>query len=432
MTNLNSLVGFGAGGGGGGGLPTPLTDTAVLIDSKTLTLGSGNTDSTSGTTYNKIHSLATDGLYGGFIDAWAQDNSLYPAVYAVSFLVSTANGSIGTINETKNPGNNLYTSNSSGQVFSTSHIGSVGNTTLLHGHCWNPNSGTTRKGYAYGVKFSPNGSVSIAGGGYGDQSSGDNWPHSNGDLAMGTDSNESNVYFRRSTYYSPTGKYYHSCAHWATSGSHIGNQEHTANSNHTSTNYCNGAAKSSEDDRTPGGFIYWYGNSGQMTMAEIYGTSASRSSGLAIPSSQMTNALTLHMSTGKRIRVYNGMVYEGQNDGNAPVDITSTVDPSIFLLEKFSSVGNAFSSVAFQPTKNTDEWVGATSSYGLMKIFIDVNDNYKLTISKQLYTDVWGWNNAGPQSSKPWGLTGANDEYLVITKWSGSMLKVESYENPML
>lgn len=431
MTNLNSLVGFGAGGSGGGDLPKAFTDTATLIDSKTLTLDSGNTDSTSGTTYNKIWSLATDGLYGGIIDAWKADNSVYPAVYAVSFLVSTANGSIGTINETKNPGNNLYSSNNSGQVFSTCHVGNVGNTVLAHGHFENPSTGTTRKGYAYGVKFGTGGGVSIAGGGHGDESSGDNWPHSNGDLAMGADSNESNVYFRRSCYYSPTGKYYHSGAHWPTSGTSIGNLEFTQNSNHTSTNYCNGAGKSSKDDRTPGGFIYWYGSGGQTQMAEIYGTSASRSSHLDIPASQMTNALTLRMSTGKCIRVYNGMCFEGQGNGNAPVNISATVDPSIYLLQKASGA-NTFSSVQFQPTKNTDEWIVATNAFGLMKVFIDVNDNYKLTISKQMYTDIWAWNASGPPASKPWGLTGANDEYLVQTEWSGSMLSVKSYENPML
>lgn len=429
MTNLNSLVGFGAGGGGGGDLPKAFTDTATLIDSKSITLTS--TDSTSGNTYNKIWPLATDGLYGGLIDAWAADNSVYPAVYAVSFLVSTANGSIGTINQTKNPGNNLYASSSSGQVYSTCHVGSVGNLVLIHGHFENPSTNTTRKGYAYGVRFTNTGGVSIAAGGHGDENSGDNWPHSNGDLAMGTDSSETNAYFRRSTYYSPQGKYYHSCAHWSTSGTSIGNQEHTSNSNYTSTNYCNGAAKSSKDDRTPGGFIYWYGSNGQTTMTEIYGSSASRSSDLAIPSGQMTNGLTLHMSTGKRLRVYNGMTFEGQNNGNAPVDISSTVDPSIYLLQKAPG-GNAWGSVHFQPTKNTDEWLVASNNFGLLKIFIDVNDNYKMTISKQIYTDAWGWNESGPPSSKPWGLTGANDEYLVQTEWSGSTLTVKSYENPML
>tara|TARA_B100001250_G_scaffold334362_1_gene300266 strand:- start:486 stop:1775 length:1290 start_codon:yes stop_codon:yes gene_type:complete len=429
MTNLNTLIGFGAGGGAGGDLPAAFTDTATLVDSASQNMG-GNTQSISAKQYNMIHPLATDGLFGGIADCWHSTTPVNSALYAVSFLVNTSNGSIGTINHTKDPSSNLYTNSSTTNIFSTCHIGSVGNVVMYQGHALNPSSAPTRKGYSYGVKYNTDGSVAQAGHGYGDEGNGDNWPHSDGEIAMGTDSNDSNVYGRRSCYYSPTGKYYHSCNHWGTSGASIGNQEHTANSNYTSTNYLSASAKQSKDDRTPGGFIYWYGANGVNNLTEIYGTSASRSSDLEISAQQFTPAFSLRMSTGKSVRIHNGTVIEGQGNGNAPVDITSTADDSIHLLTKIGAM--TWSQSMCKPTKNADEWILGVTNYGLIKFNIDVNDNYKTTITKQIYTDVWGHKATTPAYTNHWGLVGPNDEYFCFSSWSGSTLNVKTYENPLL
>ena len=48
------------------------------------------------------------------------------------------------------------------------------------------------------------------------------------------------------------------------------------------------------------------------------------------------------------------------------------------------------------PTKNADEWIMAVGNFGLMKFNIDVNNNYKVTVTKQVYTDLWG-----PRASTP-------------------------------
>ena len=431
MTNLNTLIGFGAGGGAGAGgdLPKAFTDTATVVDSASQNMG-GNTQSLSANQYNFIWPLATDGLFGGIADAWHNSTPVNSALYAVSFLVNTSNGSIGAINHTKNPGSNLYTNSNTTGIFSTCHTGSVGNVVMYQGHAYNPSTGTTRKGYAYGVKYNADASIAQAGHGHGDHSSGDNWPHSDGELAMGTDSNDANVYARRSTYYQPTSRYFHSCSHWGTSGASIGNQEHTANSNYTSTNYLSACAKQSKDDRTPGGFIYWYGNNGALNLTEVYGTTASRSSDLEIASNQFTPAFSLRMSTGKSVRVYNGAVIEGQGNGNAPVDITSTAHDSIHLLTKI--VSQAWSQSMCKPTKNADEWILGVSNFGLIKFNIDVNDNYKTTITKQIYTDTWGHKSSSPSYQSHWGLVGPNDEYLCYSSWTGPTLNVKTYNNPLL
>lgn len=428
MTNLNTLIGFGAGGAGGD-LPKAFSDSATLVDSASQNMG-GNTQSMSSKQYNQIWPLATDGLFGGIADAWHNSTPVNAALYAVSFLVNTSNGSIGNINHDKNPSSNLHASSNTTGIFSTCHVGSVGNVVMYQGHAYNPHLGTTRKGYAYGVKYNANGSIAQAAYGYGDESNGDNWPHSDGELAMGTDSSDANVYGRRSQYYSPTGKYYHSCNHWVTSGASIGNQEHTANSNYTSTNYLSASAKQTKDDRTPGGFIYWYGNNGVSYMTEVYGSSASRSNDLEIPASQFTPAFSLRMSTGKSVRIYQGTVYEGQNNGNAPVDITSTVDDSINLLSKVTN--QSWSQRLCVPTKNADEWVMAVTGFGYIKFNVDVNNNYKTTITKQIYTDAWGPKAGSPSYQNHFGLVGPNDEYLCYSSWSGSTLNVKTYNNPLL
>ena len=429
MTNLNTLIGFGAGGGAGGDLPKAFTDEATLVDSASQNMG-GNTSSLSSKQYNQIWPLATDGLFGGIADAWNNSPTVNAALYAVSFLVNTSNGSIGAINHAMNPSSNLHASSTTTGIFSTCHLGSVGNVVMWQGHAYNPHTGTTRKGYAYGVKYNADGSIAQAAYGYGDESNGDNWPHSDGELAMGTDSNDANVYGRRSTYYAPTSRYYHSCNHWATSGATIGNQEHTQNSNHTSTNYCTSCAKSSKDDRTPGGFIYWYGTNGALNMTEIYGSTASRSSDLEIPSAQFTPQFAIRLSTGKSLRIYQGLVYEGQGNGGAPVDITNTVDDSIHTLSKVGA--SSWPQRMCIPTKNADEWILGVSNFGLIKFNIDVNDNYKTTITKQIYTDTWGHKSSSPSYQSHWGLVGPNDEYLCYSSWTGPTLNVKTYNNPLL
>tara|TARA_E500000331_G_C17212786_1_gene694519 strand:+ start:1 stop:1287 length:1287 start_codon:yes stop_codon:yes gene_type:complete len=428
MTNLNSLVGFGAGGGGGD-LPTAFLDSATLVDSASQNMG-GNTSSLSSKQYNQIWPLATDGLFGGIADAQHHTTPINAALYAVSFLVNTSNGSIGTINHTKDPSGNLHTSSTTTAIFSTCHTGSVGNVVMYQGHAYNPNSGTTRKGHAYGVKYNTNGTVAQAAYGYGDEGNGDNWPHSDGELAMGTDSSDSNVYGRRSTYYSPTGKYYHSSSHWSTSSSSIGNGEHNSNSNYTSTNYLSATAKQSKDDRTPGGFIYWYGSNGVHNLTEVYGSSASRSADLEITGDQWYPAMSLRLSTGKSIRIHKGMVIEGQNNGNAPIDVTSTTDGSIAVLQKIAN--GSWSQRLCVPTKNADEWILGVTGFGFIKFNIDVNNNYKTTITKQIYTDIWGPKNSSPSYENHFGLVGPNDEYLCYSEWSGSTLNVKTYDNPLL
>ena len=195
MTNLNTLVGFGAGGGSGSSIPKALTDSPTLVHSKLHNVG-GNTTQLSSQQYNKIWPLETDGLFGGIADARAP--SVNGNLHAISYLVNPSTGSIGNVNDTLNPSNNLYSHNAANTIFSTCHTGAVGNCAMYQGHSYNANSTGSRRGTAFGVKWDSNANIVQAA--YGDGDSQNAWPHSDGELAMGCDSTQSNVYGRRSTY----------------------------------------------------------------------------------------------------------------------------------------------------------------------------------------------------------------------------------------
>jgi hypothetical protein len=421
MTNLSSLPGFSSGssssgGGGGGGssdLPQVLVDSPTLIDSANFYIEGGTDYSKqSSTTYQAFHSLASDGCFGGIFDPFNGSNTA--KVIACGIKVDPSNGSIGS------PDRHTMWNHSDGDTFSTCHFGSVGNMVMNIGHHKNPGHGATHKGTCWGATF--NSSASHTGSGYA-EGPWEAWPHSNGDLAMGANSVNGTMYARRSTYNQNDSKYWHNNHYW--NGSSAGRQEWTSPSADTSTNYCQGCAKSSKDDLEPGGMIHWR-QSSTYRAQQIYGSSASRGSELT-GLTQNDSYASFHLSNGKRLFYYEGIAVIGETNGNLTVSTTAV--PNAGFLQLMNNRGSHMRTCI--PTKNTDEWIMASNEgLGFLRIRIDVNNNYALSVEQVYYALAWTYTSSFGSSGKSIGLVGPNDEYLVTTDVRNGYAQIKTFTNP--
>ena len=415
MTNLSSLPGFGSGGGSGGGgsLPPILTDSPTLVDSASFYIeGGSDYNNQSSPTYQAFHPLSSDGVFGGLFDPYNSSNSA--KVIACGFKVDPSNGSIGS------PDRNTIWSHSHGDTFSTCHQGAVGNMVMNIGHHKNNSYGSTSKGTCYGASFNSNGSVTA--GDYG-EGPWEGWPHSNGDLAMGANSANGTMYARRSTYNQNSGTYYHNNHYW--DGSNIGRNEWSDASSDTSTNYCQGCAKSSKDDLEPGGMIHWRQSSTYRAM-QIYGSSASRGSALTGIDNSDSYA-SFHLSNGKRIFFKDGVVVIGETNGDLTIHTTPIDNVGFFML--MNNKGEHMRTCI--PTKNTDEWIMAASeNLGFLKIKIDINNNYAVSVDQVFYSLAWTYSSSFSDSGRSIGLVGPNDEYLVTTDVRNGLATIRTFLNP--
>jgi hypothetical protein len=418
MTNLSSLPGFSSGssGGGGGGssdLPQILLDSPTLIDSASFYI-EGGTDynSQSSTTYQSFHSLASDGCFGGIFDPHNGSNSA--KVIACGFKVDPSNGSIGS------PDRHTMWTHSDGQTFSTCHQGAVGNMVMNIGHHKNPSHGSTHKGTCWGASF--NSSASHTGSGYG-EAPWEAWPHSNGDLAMGANSANGTMYARRSTYNSNDSKYWHNNHYW--NGSSINRAEWSNPSASTSTNYCQGCAKSSKDDLEPGGMIHWQ-QSNIYRAQQIYGSQASRGSELT-GLTQNDSYAAFHLSNGQRLFFHEGLIVIGETNGNLTVRTTEV--PNAGFLQLMTNKGEHMRTCI--PTKNTDEWIMAASEgLGFLRIRIDINNNYAVSVEQVYFALAWTYSSSFSHSGRGLGLVGSNDEYLVTTDVRAGRAVIKTFTNP--
>ena len=420
MTNLSSLPGFSSGssssGGGGGGssdLPQILLDSPTLIDASSFYIeGGSDYNNQSSTTYQAFNSLASDGCFAGIFDPYNSSNSA--KVIACSFKVDPSNGSIG------NPDRHTIWNHSHGDTFSTCHFGSVGNMVMNIGHHKNPSHGSTHKGTCWGASF--NSSASHTGSSYG-EAPWEAWPHSNGDLAMGANSANGTMYARRSTYNQNDSKYWHNNHYW--NGSSINRGEWTNPSSDTSTNYCQGCAKSSKDDLEPGGMIHWRQSSTYRAM-QIYGSSASRGSELT-GLQHGDNYASFHLSNGKRLFFNEGRIIIGETNG----DLTAHTTPvqNAGFLQLMQNKGDHIRTCI--PTKNTDEWIMACGeNLGFMRIRIDVNNNYAVSVLQVYYSLAWTYNSSFSSSGRSIGVVGPNDEYLVTTDVRSGQATIQTFTNP--
>ena len=414
MTNLSSLVGFGAGGSGSEALPAIVSDIATLVDSDSSYIRSSTYNQQSSPTYQAFHPLSADGAFGGLFDSYYSSSG---GVVGCGFYVNPATGSLGSLNTSGtiyNPGG--YPS------FSTCHQGACGMMVMNVGHHHNPSYGTTNKGWVYAYSFSSTGvpqtSANAA-------APADAWPHSNGDLAMGMNSATSGtLYGRRSTYNSSAGVYYHS-ANYATYNGSASYSEWSSLSSTTSTNYVTAAAKNSKDDLTPGGLICYYNSGGNQRISPIYGSQASRGSEYdanLLGFSQNTQGF--HLSNGETLWHHNGKV---AIQSNSTLSVPGTMPVGAGFL--------GFANGSYQlrsciPTSETDTWICATSGYGLIKFKIDINDNYRVNVLGIYNTLGWLFTQSVSHAGTCLGLVGSNDEYIVYTKVENGMANRYVYENP--
>lgn len=418
MTNLSSLPGFSSGSSGGGGgssdLPQILLDSPTLIDETSFYIeGGGDYNRQSSETYQAFNSLAADGVFAGLFDPWRGANNT-AKVIACSFKVDPSNGSIG------NPDRHTMWNHSDGDTFSTCHFGAVGNMVMLIGHCRNPSHGSTYKGTCWGASFNSSGNHTSSG--YG-EAPWEAWPHSNGDLAMGANSVNGTIYGRRSTYNSNNSTYYHNNHYW--NGSSINRAEWSNPSSSTSTNYCQGCAKSSKDDLEPGGMIHWQ-QSGTYRAQQIYGPGATKGSELT-GLRQNDSYASFHLSNGERLFFYEGMVVIGQTNGN--LSISTTAVPNAGFLQLMNNKGSHMRTCI--PTKNTDEWImAANENLGFLRIKIDINNNYAISVEQVYYSLAWTYASNFSHSGKCLGLVGSNDEYLVTTDVRNGRAVIKTFTNP--
>ena len=414
MTNLSTLIGFGAGGSGSGSLPAIVTDVPTLVDSDSSYFRGSAYNQQGSPTYQAFHQLSTDGVFGGLFDPYYSAGG---GVVGCGFYVNPATGSLGSLNTSSavwNPGN--------AAIFSTCHHGACGMMVMNVGHN-NNSSYSTNKGWVYAYSFSSTGVPQTGAQAAAPQEA---WPHSNGDLAMGMDNATSGtLYGRRSTYNSNNSRYYHS-ANYATYNGSASYSEWSDISSNTSTNYCTAAAKNSKGDLTPGGMICYYNSSGIQRISPIYGSTAARGSDYDANLLGFASAIRgFHLSNGETLWYYDGKV---AIQSSSQLNVPGTTPAGVGLLTLINGTNQLRSCI---PTNETDTWICSTSGYGLIKLKIDINDNYKVTILGLYNTLGWLFTQSMNLSGTCLGLVGSNDEYLVYTAVSGGGLASRYvYENP--
>ena len=419
MTNLSSLPGFTVGGGGGGGGSNPLlTDEMVEIDSHTEYItGSSNDSQQSSGSYQSFHQLSSDGCFGGIFDPYLQNAG---GVYAAGFYINPSNGSIGSLSRSQ-----IY-SHSLGATFSTCHHSAIGMMVANHGHHYSPNYGGTRHGTCYGAKFNANGSPTNTAHGNPQPNA---WPHSNGGLVGGASSATSDFYARRSTYNNSTGTYWHYNMRYNGTSS-FSSDEYSNISSSTSTNYAWACAKQSKDDLQPGGMIAYYNSSGLQKFSCIYGQLASRGSESSLGAKYWTSqSPAFHLSNGQYLFYASDKCLIGSSSGSLS-ELNYKPD-GINILNMINQTGRNQSFCV--PTKDDDCWiVPFSSNLGLAKIYIDVNNNYKVTIQKIFSTLMTFGSTSVPTSGGCLSLCGSNDEYFVFTQVQNGQAEIRTFENPFL
>ena len=425
MTNLSSLTGFSSGGAGGGGdLPILLSQSMTLVDSHQHMSNPSDTNMVkqSSTTYQSYNQLSTDGVFAGYFDPYNQSNNNGSCRYN-SFKINPSNGSIGTIHSTEAWGH------SHGDTFSTCHYGAVGMMVMNCGHHHNPSYGSTRKGFLWAGGSNDDGT--IVGTAY-NEGPWENWPHSNGGLLVGANgaSAGATMYGRRSGYNQNHGHYTHN-NHYYGWGSNAGRQEWTGLSSATSTNYAWPCAKQSKDDLTPGGMIMYYASNSTQNASCIYGSSASRG-----PSSTTYGAKywssqdpAFHLSNGEYLFSFSSGVLIGDASGNLSEPSSTPVGANYLRMIQNTSKMQQFC----VPCKEDDEWiVPVGSNLGMIKIKIDVNDIYKVTILKQYYAFGTFGSTSMPSEGNCYGLVGTNDEYFVWCSTKSATNNIYVFDNPFL
>lgn len=413
MTNLSTLVGFGAGGSGSGDLPPIVTDVPTLVDSDSSYIRGSAYNQMSSTTYQAFHQLSTDGVFGGLFDPYYSSGG---GVVGCGFYVNPATGSLGSLNTSSpiyNPGNS--------PVFSTCHHGACGMMVMNVGNNMNSSYGTY-KGWVYAYSFSSTGVPQTSAQAAAPQEA---TGYNNGDLAMGMDNATSGtLYARRSTYNANNSTYYHS-ANYATYNGSASYSEWSGLSSTSSFNSCTAAAKNSKSDLTPGGIIGYYNSSGYQRISPIYGSTAARGSEYDANLLAANTAIRgFHLSNGETLWFYDGKVAV---QSSSQLNVPGTTPVGVGLLTLINGTNQLRSCI---PTSETDTWICSTSGYGLIKLKIDINDNYKVTILGLFNTLGWLFTQSVSPAGTCLGLVGSNDEYLVYTTVNNALAQRYVYENP--
>ena len=381
----------------------------------------------SSTTYQAYCRLATKGVYGCMFDPYQSNNSGLLCTH--SFKIDQSTGAI-----TVNSYGSIW-SHSYGQIFSTCHFGAVGHTIMNIGHHKSQTYGSTHKGWIYAAEFDTNGALEN----YGNSSAPYNmWPHSNGDLVMGTTaSKDGYAYGRRSTYNQNDSKYWHQRGYH--SNGSVGYNDYNSVNANTSTNYAYPNAMSSYNDLTPGGYVGWQDSSANGVFTPIYGSNADRASNLSsstyfgdngIPSYvrgyHLSNGKSIYLNTNNNqwlVLTSTGVPEAGTYNGN-------TAPASVGLLGLTTSTDTLMRATV--PLGN-DTWLIPNSTMGgFLKLNIDINNNYAVSISKHYHTLLSGMGYTPQASGCTYDVTGSSDQYFVFAKVTGGAYNISVFNNPFV
>ena len=67
---------------------------------------------------------------------------------------------------------------------------------------------------------------------------------------------------------------------------------------------------------------------------------------------------------------------------------------------------------------------------GFMRIRIDVNNNYAVSVLQVYYSLAWTYNASFGSSGRSIGVVGPNDEYLVTTDVRSGQATIQTFTNP--
>lgn len=422
MSNYKDFL---IGASGGGAYVAPYEETWTTVASASGWLRGSQYSSMSSPAYQSFHRLATKGLYGGLFDPYQQSNA-NGGVVARAFSVNQSNGSI-----TVHSPNVIWNAHYS-DTLSTGHPGAVGHTAMYMGHSKNPSYGSTTKGWIWGAEFTSAGTVEN----YGNSGAPINmWPHSNDGLVMATNATkDGSVYGRRSSYNSNDSKYWHSQGYF--NNGTVSYNDYSNPSSSTSTNYAHSYASQSYDDLTPNGYVGWQ-QSGTGIFTPLYGSNNARASDLdyatyygdsSVPSTVVGfhlsngNYLTINKSTNKWLLLNSngGTVAGSWGNDTAPANIAA-----LALCNHHGVQGKMCI-----PLGN-DTWLMPTLELGgFMKISIDVNSNYAVSIIQQYGTILSGMGAAPDWAGKTYDVTGSSNQFFVYASVANGQYQIQVFDNP--
>lgn len=424
MSNYKDYL-IGAGSGGGGGMVPAYDQSWTQVASASGWIHSASYPSQSSTTYQGFQRLATKGLYGGLFDPY-NSSSQSGRITSRSFKINQSTGAI-----TVNSYNELW-SHSYGDIFSTCQFGAVGHTVMNIGHHNNPSYGATSKGWIYAVEFDTNGNYEN----YGNSSAPDNmWPHSNGNLVMSTSSSkDARVYGRRSTYNSNDSRYWHQRGE-SQNGS-VSYGDYSNPSSNTSTNYAYPNAMNAYNDLKYCGYVGWQDSSSNGVWTPI-NSSGSRvgnySSSTYFGNNEIPSYIRgYHLANDEYLYMNpNNNWWVRCNPSNTPVAGTyngSTTPTGISLLG--IGMNQDMMPSTYIPLGN-NTWLMPNSLIGgFLKISIDPNNNYAVSISKHYHTLMSGMGMNPSHSGKTYDVTGSSDQFFVFAKVTGAYYNITVFNNP--